>query len=78
MLRVYVDFNSVEEASSLEEPHVVIIRFVGINAGIKDQLHVGQRVILWCEDVECEGIVRRGKREDWAAALVEGTMKDVT
>ena len=77
MLALYVDYNSRERLPDGGQA-------VSINIGrmnpptLEKKLEPGSRVILYDEEVRCEGVLRQGKWvEGWVADIIPGTVKDL-
>lgn len=68
-VRIRVDFNRREDAHTIA---------LGSSADLPEEVRrVGALVILYEPgDIECEAIVRRGKRWEWVAHILDGTIKD--
>lgn len=71
MKKLNVDFNSTEDDL------VVIIRFdLDINPEyLKNELSVGEKIIVSDNYEECEAIVRKGITYEWAAKLLLETFR---
>ena len=74
MLSLYVDYNSRERFP--DGGQAVSIRLGKMNPpALKEKLAVGKRVMLYAEDIRCEGILRRGKwLEGWVADIIPDTI----
>lgn len=77
MLRLYADFNSREYG----DQNTVLLK-VGaaspINKIDEATLSAGQRVIVECEDLECQGILRWSTAYNcWVADIVPETYVDL-
>lgn len=71
IVRIPVDFNRREGVGTIA---------LGSSADIpKEAQRVGALVTLYeDEDIECEAIVRRGKRWEWVADILDGTIRPLT
>jgi hypothetical protein len=68
MLRIRVDVNE------REEPHAVAIQPDWAPA---ESLRVGESVVLYDPGMECEAILRHGKRWEWVADVIWQTIREV-
>ncbi len=73
MLRFYVDFNYCDDVDL-----IVVRADLRLNAEIDESSLIEDlRVLLYDESLECEAILRRGKRGQWVAKLDRGTLRDI-
>jgi hypothetical protein len=74
MLALYVDFNSRERLPGGGQ--AVSIRLGRTNPVTLDKrLRIGLQVVVYDEDIRCEGILRRGQWvEGWIADLIPETI----
>ena len=71
MLGLYVDFNSCEGKD------VIVVRLdIELNAKVSEnEMIVGERVLLYDEEMECEAVLQRGAHARWVAVLDVDTIK---
>ena len=75
-MRLHVDFNE----NTLVRPGVetIIIHTGEDSSGIGcEDLSVGQRVILFSSDLECEAILHRHSEYGWVADVIPGSYRDL-
>lgn len=77
MLALYVDFNSRERLPGGGQ--AVAIGFGRMNPSqLEDRLTTGSCVLLYDEEIRCQGILRRGIWLDgWVADIIAGTIEDL-
>lgn len=68
MIRIAVDCNWREDTRTIVIRHENVPEF---------HLRVGVKVTLHEPGMECEAILRHGKRWPWVADIIEGTIKNV-
>ena len=68
MLRIRVDTNRCDDDGAI----VILPKSVP-----EEELKVGARVILYETGFECEATLRHGKRWNWVADIIEGTIRDI-
>jgi hypothetical protein len=77
-LAFYVDFNHRERRP--DGSQAVGISFGAINpSALSQKLQVGLPVIVYDEDIRCDGVLKKGEWLDgWVADLVPGTNKGLS
>jgi hypothetical protein len=77
MLALYVDFNARERLS--DGGQAVSIGLGQMNPlALETKLEIGSRVVLYDEEICCQGALRPGKWIDgWVAEIIPGTIKDL-
>jgi hypothetical protein len=78
MLALYVDYNARER--SPDGRQAVAIQMGRVNPKVlSTKLEIGCRVLLYDEEMRCEGVLRQGKwSEGWVADIVPGTVVDLS
>ena len=77
ILAIYVDFNNRERLPDGEQ--AVAIRIGRANPdALAEKLECGMKLILYDEDIRCDGVLRLGKCIDgWVADIVPASIRQI-
>lgn len=74
MLKLYVDFNDTDDINAVNlrldatsDSHISV-----------PSLSIGQRILVYDEETQCEAIVCKGAHRPWVAKLLRDTIQDIT
>ena len=82
MLKIYVDFNSIDRSDPGKEFVLLPMKVQQDAESCKLELSEGGRVVIYDEDISFEALLRRRKSELWAknelwmAEIIEGTLQE--
>jgi hypothetical protein len=76
VIKLHVDFN--ERELLREGVETTVIELNGRNSKTRSEnLHEGEKVILYDSSMECEAILRHGHDHEWVADIVPGSIRDL-